>query len=96
MRTIKLLTIGGLLTLGACAAPAISDIATDKVKVQSEDGNITGASAEAARRCAIYNRFPVLLSKRRIRTGGLVEPTEFLFACLDAGQAKIVAGGPAS
>ena len=83
MKTIKLLSIAALSLVSACQSPAISDIATDKVRVQSEGADLVGATAEAARGCAIYKRVPVLLSKRLIRNGSFIEPTEYLFACMD-------------
>jgi hypothetical protein len=79
----------GLLSLGACAAPAISDIATDKVKVESAFEDPKAVQAEAERGCAIYNRIPVPLSKRRISTGGYSSKYEFLFACMDPTHANV-------
>jgi hypothetical protein len=90
MKSMKsgLLAIG-LLSLGACAAPAISDIATDKVKVESAFEDPKAVMAEAERGCAIYNRVPVALSKRRIPTGGYTSKYEFLFACMDPTNANV-------
>ena len=66
IKLTKLLGAVALLSLGACAAPAISDIATDKVKVQSGLDNLEGATGEAVRGCGLYKRAPVYLSKRVI------------------------------
>jgi hypothetical protein len=90
MKSMKygLLAIG-LLSLGACAAPAISDIATDKVKVESLTDDPKGVMAEAERGCAIYKRVPVPLSRRTINTGGYMSKYEFLFACMDPTHANV-------
>jgi hypothetical protein len=89
MKSMKqgLLAIG-LLTLGACAAPAISDIATDKVKVQGDDLKLV--EVEAARGCAIYNRVPMRLSVRKIPTGPYTSTSEWLFACMDPTNANVI------
>jgi hypothetical protein len=79
----------GLLSLGACAAPAISDIAADKVKVDSSMDNLEGATAEAERGCALYKRHPVYLSKRRVTTGPYSAYFQFLFACMAPGHANV-------
>jgi hypothetical protein len=96
MKSVKfgLLAIG-LLSLGACAAPAISDIATDKVRVQSDLDDPKAATAEAERGCAIYNRVPVPLSKRTIRTGPYSSVIEYLYACQDPSGANVTARTPA-
>jgi hypothetical protein len=90
MKSVKsgLLAIG-LLSLGACAAPAISDIATDKVKVEAVIDDPKAVQAEAEHGCAIYNRVPVALSKRVIPTGGWTSRTEYLFACMDPSGANV-------
>jgi hypothetical protein len=87
VKTIKLLTIGALSLLGACAGPAISDIATDKVKVQAS--NLDLATPEAERGCSLYKRHPVYLSQRRIPTGPYTSVNEFLFACMAPGHATV-------
>jgi hypothetical protein len=86
MRSVKL----GLLSLGACAPPAISDIATDKVKVQSEIDDPKAATAEAERGCAIYKRVPVPISKRQTRTGPYSYVWEYLYACQDPTDANVI------
>ena len=83
----KLLTIGALLLLGACAAPAISDISTDKVKIESDLDDLQGATAQANHGCALYKRVPVFLSKRIARTGPYTQKYEYLFACMAPGAA---------
>ena len=91
MRSVKLgLLAAGLLSLGACAPPAISDIATDKVKVQSEIGDPKAATAEAERGCAIYKRVPVPISKRHTRTGPYSYVWEYLYACQDPTDANVI------
>jgi hypothetical protein len=62
----KSLVAIGMLSLGACAAPAISDISTDKVKIQSDLDDLQGATGQANHGCSLYKRVPVYLSKRRI------------------------------
>lgn len=90
MKSVRFaLLVAGLLSLGACAPPAISDIATDKVKVQSEVDDPKAATAEAAKGCAIYNRVPVPISQRRIRTGPYSSVIEYLFACQDPTGANV-------
>jgi hypothetical protein len=84
----KLLGTVALLSLGACAAPAISDIATDKVKVQGDDLKLV--EVEAARGCAIYNRVPMRLSVRKIPTGPYTSTSEWLFACMDPTNANLI------
>jgi len=91
----KLLGTIALLSLGACAAPAISDIATDKVRVQSDLDDPKAATAEAERGCAIYNRVPVPLSKRTIRTGPYSSAIEYLYACQDPSGGNVTARTPA-
>lgn len=84
------LLVTGLLSLAACASPpAISDIATDKVKVQSEIDDPKAATAEAQKGCAIYKRVPVPISKRQIRTGPYAYMFEYLFACQDSTGANV-------
>ena len=91
MRSVKLgLLAAGLLSLGACAPPAISDIATDKVKVQSDTDNATAAMAEAEKGCAIYKRVPVAISKRQIRTGPYTSVWEYLYACQDPTGTNVI------
>ena len=87
MKTIKVLSILALTLVGACAAPAISDIATDKVKVQGDDLKLV--EVEASRGCAIYNRVPVRLSVRKIPTGPYTSTSEWLFACMDPNNANV-------
>ena len=89
MKTIQLLTIGSLLLAGACASPAISDIATDKVKVEAMTDDLQGATAEANHGCSLYKRVPVFLSKRIIQTGGWTQKYEYLFACMAPGSANV-------
>ena len=89
VKTIKVLSIVALTLVSACAGPAISDIATDKVKVESAFDDPKAVMAEAERGCAIYNRTPVALSKRRISTGGYSSKYEFLFACMDPTHANV-------
>ena len=89
MKTIKLLTIAALSLLGACAGPAISDIATDKVKVEAMTDDLQGATAQANHGCSLYKRVPVFLSKRVIQTGGWTQRYEFLFACMAPGGANV-------
>jgi hypothetical protein len=89
MRTIKLLTLGALSLLGACAGPAISDIATDKVKVESLTDDLQGATGQANHGCNLYKRVPVFLSKRTIQTGGWSQRYEYLFACMAPGNANV-------
>ena len=80
--------------MGACAAPAISDIATDKVKVQGDDLQLV--EVEAERGCAIYNRVPVRLSVRKIPTGAYSSTSEWLFACMDPNNTNVTARTPAA
>ena len=87
--TIKGLLATTLLSLGACAGPAISDIATDKVKVQSGLDNLQGATEQANSGCALYRRVPVFLSKRIIPTGPYSSTYEYLFACMAPGSANV-------
>jgi hypothetical protein len=90
MGSVKIcLLSAGLLSLAACAPPAISDIATDKVKVQSEVDDPKAVTAEAERGCAIYKRVPVPISKRRIQTGAYTSVYEYLFACQDPTGANV-------
>lgn len=90
MRSVKFgLLAAGLLSLAACAPPAISDIATDKVKVQSEIDDPKAALAEAEKGCAIYKRVPVPISKRQIRTGTYSSVWEYLYACQDPTGANV-------
>jgi hypothetical protein len=86
---VRAVTAIGLLALGACAAPAISDIAADKVKVQSDTDNLEVATSEAVRGCALYKRHPVYLSKRIIPTSGWTAKVEYLFACMAPGHANV-------
>ena len=79
----------GLLSLGACASAAISDIATDKVKVQTNVDNLEMATGQARRGCSLYKREPVYLSKRIIPTGGFTAEYEWLFACMAPGHANV-------
>ena len=76
--TIAIVSFG---VLSACASAAISDIATDKVKVVAQGNDQTMIMNEAKRGCAIYNRVPVPLSKHCL--DGYCERTEYLFACMD-------------
>lgn len=79
VRTVVVLMSFGLLA--ACASAAISDIATDKVKVVAEGNDQTMIMNEAKRGCAIYNRVPIALSKHCL--DGYCMRTEYLFACMD-------------
>jgi hypothetical protein len=89
-KTIKCVITAALLSLGACATPpAISDIATDKVKVQSSRENLQGATAEANSGCGLYKRVPVYLSYRIIPTGAYSAVYEYLFACMTPGSANV-------
>lgn len=91
MRFVKFgLLAAGLLPLGACSPPAISDIATDKVKVQSEIDDPKAALAEAEKGCAIYKRVPVPISKRQVRTGAYSAVWEYLYACQDPTGANVI------
>jgi hypothetical protein len=82
-------TVVMAVLLGACAGPAISDIATDKVKVESMVADPKAATVEAERGCAIYKRVPVALSVRTIPTGGYGSKYEYLFACMDPSHANV-------
>ena len=84
------LTLAGVGAVAACAPPAISDIATDKVKVQSELDDPKAALAEAEKGCAIYKRVPVPISKRQIRTGPYTSVWEYLYACQDPTGANVI------
>ena len=75
--------------LGACAGPAISDIGTDKVKVEATIDDLQGATGQANHGCALYRRVPVFLSKRTIQTGGWTQKYEYLFACMAPGNANV-------
>ena len=89
--SVKLgLLAAGLLLLGACAPPAISDIATDKVKVQSEIDDPKAALAEAEKGCAIYKRVPVAISKRQTRVGAYSYVWEYLYACQDPTSTNVI------
>lgn len=68
-----------VLVAGACTDVAISDIGTDKVKVQGRTAQRDKVNTEAARGCALYNRSPTYLSERCVDTYCTVK--EFLFAC---------------
>jgi hypothetical protein len=89
VKTIKCVITAALLSLGACAAPAISDIATDKVKVQSGLDDLQGATGQANHGCGLYKRVPVFLSKRQIPTGPYSSMYEYLFACMAPGSANV-------
>ncbi|SEP09782.1 hypothetical protein SAMN02990966_03954 [Rhodospirillales bacterium URHD0017] len=90
MKTVvKIGLLATTLMLGACASAAISDIATDKVKVQTSVDNLEMATSEAVRGCSIYKRQPVYLSKRQIPNGTILPPYEFLFACMAPGSANV-------
>ena len=84
------LLAAGVLSLAACAPPAISDIATDKVKVQSAVDDAKAVNAEAEKGCAIYKRVPVPISKRRVPTGAYTAVYEYLFACQDPTDANVI------
>jgi len=90
--SVKLgLLAAGLLSLGACAPPpAISDIATDKVKVQSNIDDPTAAMAEAEKGCAIYKRVPLAISKRRTATSPYTYVWEYLYACQDPTGSNVI------
>lgn len=89
--SVKLgLLAAGLLSLGACAPPAISDIATDKVKVQSDTDDPKAAMAEAEKGCAIYKRVPIAISKRQTRTGPYSYVWEYLYACQDPTGTNVI------
>ena len=91
MRYVKeCLLAAGLLSLGSCAPPAISDIATDKVKVQSEVDDPKAALVEAEKGCAIYKRVPIAISKRQIRTGPYSVVWEYLYACQDPTGGNVI------
>jgi hypothetical protein len=90
MKTIKCGLLASMLLLGACSSVAISDIATDKVKVESMNADPKSIMAEAEHGCAIYNRVPVALSKRTLPTNGYVPRYEHLFACMDPSQANTI------
>jgi hypothetical protein len=89
VKTIKLLTIGAPSLLGAYARPAISDIATDKVKVEALTDDLQGSTAQANHGCLLFKRVPVFLSKSVIPTGGWTSRYEFLFACMAPGSANV-------
>jgi hypothetical protein len=86
----KALLATALLSMGACSSVAISDIATDKVKVESMNADPKEVMAEAEHGCAIYNRVPVPLSKRALPTNGYIPRYEHLFACMDPTQANAI------
>ncbi len=68
---------------------AISDIATDKVKVESGLDDLQGSTVQANHGCGLYKRVPVFLSKRTISTGPYTAKYEFLFACMAPGSANV-------
>jgi hypothetical protein len=86
----KALLATALLSMGACSSVAISDIATDKVKVESMNADPKAVMAEAEHGCAIYNRVPVALSKRALPSNGYIPRYEHLFACMDPTQANAI------
>lgn len=89
MKTIKLLTLGALLALGACASVGIADISTDKVIVDTNVDNLQMATVEADRGCSLYKRHPVYLSKRIVATGAYTQKYVWLFACMAPGHANV-------
>jgi hypothetical protein len=84
----KALLATALLSVGACAGPAISDIATDKVRVRVDAwaDDPKAVHSEAERGCAIYNRVPVAISKWTSRRDDVIE---YLFACQDPTHANV-------
>lgn len=92
MRTVvKIGLLATSLMLGACAQVGISDISTDKVKVDSNTDNLEVATSEALRGCSLYKRQPVYLSKRIVPVNGWVSKYEYLFACMAPGSANVKA-----
>jgi hypothetical protein len=82
LQTIRAVVVmAAFALLGACASAAISDIATDKVKVKATGNDQKLIMAEAEKGCAIYKRVPVALSKRCV--DAYCTKSEFLFACQD-------------
>lgn len=83
MRILSLAIVGGFgIMLSACATHAvISDISTDKVKVQANGDDMQVIMAEATRGCELYHRKPQQISYRCL--DGYCIQKEYLFACVE-------------
>ena len=78
----RLVTAGLAISAAGCASALITDVAQDKVRVTASDSDQKRIAFEAEKGCGLYNRQPVLLSKRCVAYIYYVcSESEYLFAC---------------
>lgn len=89
MKKLPIAAAAVALLMSGCAAPVLSDVSSDRVKVQASSERPDAASrAEAERGCSLYGRPALYLSSRCIVPGAFCQAYEHLYACPSNPEAR--------